>query len=82
MYKRDEEKQQLLAHLEEAAEDHHVECTAQKVRKVEETKVRKETKKQRLVEEKKKKKWMEYLKQLQDKVLAKDTTLLGGTEAS
>jgi len=69
--------------LEEAAEDHHVECAAQKVRKVEEAKARKETKKQRLVEEKKKKKkWMEYLKQLQDKVLAKDTTLLGGTEAS
>jgi len=42
--------------------------------------MREETKKWRLVEEEKKKKWMEYLQQLWDKVLADNATLLEGTE--
>jgi len=33
------------------------------------------------MEEKKKQKWLEYLKQLWDKVLAEDTALLGDTKA-
>ena len=70
MQKRDKEEQQLLAHLEEVSENQ------------EKTKTRKKAEKQRLAEEKKKKKWIEYLKQLQNKVLTKDATLLGGTEAS
>jgi len=34
------------------------------------------------VEEKKKKKQMEYLQQIQDKVLAENATILGGMEGS
>ena len=54
---------------------------AQKVRKMK-TKVRKEAKKQRLAEKKKKKKQLEYIQQLQDKILAKNATLLKDTERS
>ena len=50
--------------------------------KVAKTKAREKAKKWRLVEEEKKKKQLEYLKQLQDKVLAEDNALLGGTETS
>jgi len=81
MQKRHEEEQQLQAQLEEAAEAFHVECAAQKVRKVVETKARKKAKK-RLVEEKRKKKQMECLQQLLDKVLAENTTLLEDTGGS
>jgi len=38
--------------------------------------------KQRLIEKKKKKKWLEYLKKLQKKFLAEDTTVLESTETS
>ena len=43
--------------------------------------MREKAKKQRITEEKKKK-WMEYLQQLQDKILVKDTVLLEGMESS
>jgi len=67
--------------LEEVAKAHHVECTTQKLRKTTETKARKEAKKWRIAE-KKKKKWIEYLYQLQDKVLVENTTFLEGVEDS
>ena len=54
---------------------------AQKARKEVEAKMREKAKKQRITEEKKKK-WMEYLQQLQDKILVKDTVLLEGMESS
>jgi len=54
---------------------------AQKARKEAEAKVRKEAKKRRVVkEEKKKKRTLEYIQQLQNEVLEKDTTILEGTE--
>jgi len=68
--------------LEEAAEAHCVEHAAQKTKKVAEVKIREETKKWRLVEEEEKKKWIEYLQQLWDEVLADNATLLEGTEGS
>ena len=55
---------------------------AQKARREAKAKVKKKAKKQRLAEEKKKKKWLEYLQQLQNKMLVKDATLLEGTERS
>jgi len=59
------------------------ECTAQKARKEVKAKAREEAERRRVAEEKKKKKKMlEYLQQLQDKVLEEDTTLLEGTERS
>ena len=75
-------KQQLLLHLQEAAEAHCVKYMAQKARREIEAKAKKEAEKQRLVEEKKKKKQLEYLQQLWDEVLAEDTALLEGTEGS
>jgi len=65
--------------LEEVAEAYCIKQAAQKARKITEAKTREKAKKQRLVE-KKKKKQLEYLKQLWDEILAKDTTLLGETE--
>ena len=59
--RRYEEEQWLQAHLEEATEAYHIECAAQKVRKVVEAKVREKAKKQRIAEEKKKKKTLKYL---------------------
>jgi len=59
-----------------------VEHAAQKARWKVKAKTKKEAKKQRLVEEEKKKKQLEYLQQLQDKVLAEDTTLLENAERS
>ena len=47
--------------MEEVVEACYVECTAQKVRKAAETKIREEAKRRRLIEKKKKKKWMKYL---------------------
>ena len=84
--KRYEEKQQLQACLEETVETCHIEYTAQKIRKVvkikvrKKAKMRKKAKKQRLIKEKKKKKQIEYLQQLQNKILVEDITLLEGTE--
>ena len=45
-----------------------------------EANIRKEAEKWKLVEKENKKKQLEYLKQLCNKILAKDATLLGGTE--
>ena len=53
----------------------------QKARKEAEAKVRKEAKKRRVVkEEKKKKRTLEYIQQLQNEMLEKDTTILESTE--
>jgi len=72
---RHEEKQWLLVQLEEAAKLHWAECAAHKAKK--------KTEKRRVAEEeKKKKRTLEYLQQLWDKVLEKDTTLLEGAEGS
>jgi len=68
--------------LEEVGKAHHVECTAQKLRKTTKAKARKEAKKWRIAEKKKKKKQIEYLHQLQDKVLVENTTFLEGMEDS
>lgn len=67
--------------MEEVAKAHHVECTAQKLRKTTEAKAIKKAKKWRIAE-KKKKKQIEYLHQLQDKVLVENTTFLEGMEDS
>ena len=80
---RHEEEQQLLVQLEEAAKSCWAEHMAQKARKEAKAKVREEAKRRRIAEEKKKKKrTLEYLQQLQNEVLEKDTILLGGTEGS
>ena len=62
--------------MEEAAEVYHAGHVAQKAV---EAKVRKKAEKQRLVEEEDKRKQLKYLKQLQNKVLAKNTALLEST---
>ena len=54
----------------------------QKVKKVTKVKTREKVKKWRLIEKKDKRKWLEYLKQLQNKVFAKNSILLESTEAS
>jgi len=60
---------------------HWAEHVTQKARKEAEAKVRKEAKKRRVVkEEKKKKRTLEYIQQLQNEMLEKDTTILEGTE--
>ena len=82
MQRRHKEEQQLQTWLEEAAVICHIEHTAQKIKKIVKAKVREKAKKQRLVDKEEKIKWLEYLKQLQDKVLAKNTTLWGGTKTS
>lgn len=79
MQQKHEEKQQFQAHLEEAAEAHHVEHIAQKARKMAKAKMREEAKKRRIIEEKKKRKRLEYLQQLQNKMLAKVAVLLEDT---
>ena len=81
MQRRHEEEQQLQAYLKEVAEACYVECAAQKVRKVVKAKVRKESEKWRIMK-KKKKKQLEYLQQLQDKVLVENVTLLEDTKSS
>ena len=68
--------------MQKTAEAHCVKHVAQKARREAKAKIKKKAKKQRLVEEKKKKKWLEYLQQLQNKMLVKDATLLEGTERS
>jgi len=78
---RHEEQQQLLLQLEKAAKLFQAECVAQKARRKAEEKAREEAERQRVVEGKKKKKrTLEYLQQLQDKVLEKEAALLEGAE--
>jgi len=76
------EKQWLLIQLEEAAKLHWAEHVAQKARREAEKKEREEAKRQRVAEKKKKKRTLEYLQQLQDKVLEEEATLLEGAEKS
>jgi len=65
MQQRHEEKEQLLAQLEEVAKLHQAECMAQKARREVEAKAKEEAKRQRVAEEeKRKKRMMEYLQQL------------------
>ena len=45
-------------------------------------KVREKAEKWKITEEKKKKKWIEYLQQLWDKIVAEDIILLESTEGS
>ena len=60
---------------------HWAEHIAQKARKEVEAKAREEVERQRVVEEEEKRKRMlEYLQQLQDKVLEKEAALLEGTD--
>jgi len=69
-----EKQQQLLVQQKEATKSRWAEHAAQKARKEAETKAREEAEKRRVAEEKKKKKrTLEYLQQLQDKVLEEDT---------
>jgi len=65
-----------------AVKTYQAEHVAQKARKKVEAKVRKEAKKKRIAKEKKKKKTLEYLQQLQNKILAEETALLNGTRGS
>ena len=59
---------------------HRAEYAAQKARKEVEEKAREKAKRQRVVEEeKKKKKKLEYLQQLQNKVLEEEVALLEGS---
>jgi len=74
------DNKQLQAQLEEVAEAYCVEYAVQKVRKVAKAKTREKAEKWRLVKEEEKKKWLEYLKQLWNKILAKNATLLGDTK--
>ena len=69
MQQQHEEKQQSFLHLQEAVEACCAECVAQKARREAEAKAKKEAKKQRIVEKKKK---LEYIQQLQDKMLEKE----------
>ena len=60
---------------------HWAKHIAQKARKEVEAKAREEVERQRVVEEEEKRKRMlEYLQQLQDKVLEKEAALLEGTD--
>jgi len=69
--------------LEETVEAYCIECAAQKAQKETKTKIRKEAEKRRIVEKKKKKKKrLEYLQQLQDKILVENTALLESTKES
>ena len=80
---RHEEEQQLLAQLEGAAKLRQAERTAQKARREAEAKAKEEAERQRVAEEEeRKKRTMEYLQQLQDKVLEEEAALLEGAEES
>ena len=59
-----------------------MEHAAQKTRREVEAKAKEEAKKQRLTEEEKKRKRLEYICQLQNKVLVEDAALLEGAEGS
>jgi len=83
MQQRHEEEQRLLVQLEEAAKLRRAERTAQKARREVEEKAWEEAERQRVAEEEKRKRRMvEYLQQLQDKVLEEEATLLEGAEGS
>jgi len=83
MQQRHEEEQQLLVQLEEAAKLRRAERVAQKARREAKEKAREEAEKQRVVEEEaRKRRTMEYLQQLQDKVLEEEAALLEGAEGS
>ena len=73
------EQQQSLLWLQGAVEAYYAEHVAQKARREVEAKTKEETKKWRIVEEKKK---LEYIQQLQDKVLEEEVALLEGAEGS
>ena len=77
-----EEEQWLLVCLEEVAEACHVKHAAQKARREVEAKIREKAKKQKLAEKEKKKKQLEYIQQLQNKMLVEDATLLESTKRS
>ena len=68
--------------MKKAAEACYIGHVAQKARKAAKAKAREKAKKQRLAKEEDKRKWKEYLQQLQDEVLAKNTTLLESSEGS
>ena len=68
-------QQQLLIQLKEVAKLHQAKHMAQKARREVEAKTRKEAERRRVVEEKEKKeRTLEYLQQLQNKVLEEEAT--------
>ena len=83
MQRQHEEEQQSFLRLQKAAEAYRAERAAQKARRKAEARAKEEAKRQRVVEEKeRKKRTMEYLQQLQDKVLEEEAALLEGAEGS
>jgi len=81
MQRRHWKKQQLLVQLEEVARLHWAERMAQKARREVEEKAQEEAERQRVAEEEeRKRKMVEYLQQLQDKMLEEEATLLEGAE--
>ena len=65
--------------MQETAETCHVEHAAQKARREVEAKAKEEAKKWKIAEKKKK---LEYIQQLQDKILEEEAILLEGVEGS
>ena len=57
-----------------------IEQATQKTRKVTKAKVWEEAEKKKYIEKKEKRKQLEYLEKLWNKILAKDITLMAGTE--
>ena len=83
MQQRHKEEQWLLAQLEEVVKLRWAERTAQKAKREAEEKAHEEAERQRVTEEKERKRRMvEYLQQLQDKVLEEEAALLEGAEKS
>ena len=83
MQQRHEEEQWLLVQLEEAVKLCWAEHMAQKARREAEEKAQEEAKRQRVAEEEERKRRMiEYLQQLQDKVLEEEAALLERAEGS
>jgi len=77
------EEQWLLAQLEEVVKLYQTEHMAQKARRKVEEKAWEEAERQRVAEEEERKRRMvEYLQQLQDKVLEEEAALLEGAEES
>ena len=66
--------------MQEVVETHRIEHADQKARREVEAKVKEEAEKQKIAEEKKKK--LEYIQQLQNKVIVEDAVLLEGSEGS
>ena len=78
-----EKEQQSLLRLQKAAEARRAECAAQKARREAEAKAKEEAERQRVAEEEeRKKRTVEYLQQLQDKVLEEEAALLERAERS